>query len=89
MCYPLRNVCLALVILCWRLFFFSFLYAFVDSKQVCDGRLVAVFVIVYLVSSLHNVVIEVVDSSLCSSCGSCECALDHLRLLHVLLRNLV
>jgi hypothetical protein len=89
MCDPFECVCLAFIVLRGRPLFPRVLDAFVEAEQVGDGRLVAVLVGVYLISLLHDVVIQVVYCTLSARRSCSERTLHHFRRLHVLLRYLI
>ena len=84
-----ENDSLALVLLCGRHFLISAVEILIDTEQLSDGGFVAGLVHINLIHLLHDVDVQVIDSSLSarSRCG--ECTLDHFRLLHVLLCNFV
>lgn len=84
-----ENNCLALVVLCRRHFLISAVEILIDTEQLSDGGLVAGLVHIYLINLLHDVDVQVIDSSLSarSRCG--EGTLDYFRLLHVLLCDFV
>jgi hypothetical protein len=85
----LENHRLTLVVLCRRHLFIPTVEVLIDTEQLSDGGFVTRLVHIYLIDLLHDVDIEVIDGSLRPRRGCREGTLDHLRLLHVLLSDLI
>jgi hypothetical protein len=80
---------LHLVVLLRDCLFLPLIYSFIQSKKVGECGLVRYFLNEYLVHFLHDIVRQIINGFLSTSCRSSERTFHNLRLLHELLSDLI